>query len=231
MISRPDAASWQERKLKKYKLIIFDIDGTIVKHISSWRYIHERLGLWNEFAHRYQKRFLAGEISYRKFCELDAACWKGLPEKKIKEIFKRVPYAKNAASAISRLKKMGFKLAAISTGLQYIAGRIKKELKFDYILCNKLISKKGRLTGKVRINITHAAKGRALKKILKQMGVEPNRVISVGDSAGDIPIAKLTGYSIAFNSSDKGLSAIADYNCKTTDFKEVFREIMAVSGR
>lgn len=126
---------------------------------------------------------------------------------------------------------MGFKLAAISTGLQYIARRIKKELKFDYILCNELISKKGRLTGKVRINVTHAAKGRALKKILKQMGVEPNRVISVGDSGGDIPIAKLTGYSIAFNSSDKELSAIADYNCKTTDFKEVFREIMAVSGR
>jgi len=44
----------------RYKLIIFDIDGTITRHISSWRYIHERLGLWADRAFRYQEDFLAG---------------------------------------------------------------------------------------------------------------------------------------------------------------------------
>ena len=213
-----------------YKLIIFDIDGTIAKHISSWRYIHEKLGLWHEQAYRYQEKFLAGKISYRKFCELDAAHWKGLPEKKIREIFGKVPYAKNAATCIKKLKKMGFKLAAISTGLQYIADRIKKELKFDYVLSNKLISRKGILTGKVKINITHGAKGKILRRILNKFNVKPNEVICIGDSSGDIPLTKHSGYSIAFNSSDEAFSKIVDYDCKTKDFKEVFKKTEEIGG-
>ena len=213
-----------------YKLIIFDIDGTIVKHVSSWRYIHEKLGLWDALAHKYQQMFLKGRISYRKFCELDAAHWKGLPEKSVKRIFRKSSYTKNAVLYIKRLKAMGFKLAAVSTGLQYIAARIKDDLGFDYVLCNRLASRKGVLTGKVRINITHGAKGKAVKKILKRMRIRPREMITVGDSAGDIPIARFSGYSIAFNSSDRTLSRIVDYNCRTRDFREVFDKIAKISG-
>lgn len=220
----------RKRKMLRYKLIVFDVDGTIVKHISSWRYIHEKLGLWDILAYRYQEKFLDGKISYRKFCELDAAHWKGLSERKIREIFKRAPYAKSAARCIKKLKKMGFKFAAVSTGLQYMAERIKRELKFDYIVYNKLLARNGLLTGGFEINITHGAKGKALRRILKKMDVKPREVISVGDSAGDIPLARLSGYSIAFNSSDKNFSRIVDYNCKTKDFTEVYRKIVSISS-
>ena len=215
--------------MPRYRLIIFDIDGTIVKHVSSWRYIHEKLGLWDTLAHKYQQMFLNGRISYRKFCELDAAHWKGLPEKNIEKIFRKAPYTKNTVLYIKRLKAMGFKLAAISTGLQYIAARIKDKLGFDYVLCNRLVSRNGILTGKVKINITHGAKGKAAKNILKGMKIRPHETITVGDSAGDIPMARLSGYSIAFNSSDRTLSRIADYNCRTKDFKEVFDRIVKIA--
>lgn len=210
----------------KYKLIVFDIDGTITRHVSSWRYIHEKLGLWDRLAYKHQNRFLSGKISYRKFCELDAAHWKGMPERKVKKIFDRAPYAKNAARYIKGLKKSGFKLVAISTGLQYMAERIKKEMNFDHVIYNRLISKEGKLTGKVRINITHGAKGKVLRRILRRFRLKPEEAIIVGDSGGDIPLAKHSGYSIAFNSSDAAFSRIVDYNCKTKNFKEVFDEIM-----
>jgi len=220
------------REMLNYKLIIFDVDGTIVKHVSSWQYIHEKLNLWDELASKYQEKFLAGKISYKKFCELDAAHWKGLSENKIRAIFRKLPYMRNAVSSIKKLKKMGFKLAAISTGLQYIPERLVKELGFDVVLCNHLLARNGKLTGKVKINITHGAKGKALRTLLKKMRVKPREVISVGDSAGDIPLAKLSGYSIAFNSSDKTLSKTCDYNCRTKNFSEVFRRIEKIaSGR
>jgi phosphoserine phosphatase len=213
----------------KYKLIIFDIDGTIAEPMSSWRYIHEKLGLWDELASRNQEKFLAGKISYRKFCELDAAHWRGLPEKKIKKIFSQAPYSRNAVRSIKKLRKMGFKLAAVSTGLQYMADRVKKELKFDYVLANRLISRRGVLTGKAKINITYGAKGKILKKILRKFRVKPHEAICVGDSAGDIPLAKGSGYSIAFNSSDETFSSMANYNCITSDFDEVFDIIRQIS--
>lgn len=213
----------------KYKLIIFDIDGTITRHISSWRYIHERLGLWKDRAFAYQEQFFARKISYRRFCELDAAHWKGMEEKKIRKIFEATAYSRNAKICIRKLKEMGFKLVAVSTGLQFIPDRVMKELKFDYALSNRLISRKGLLTGGVKINISHGAKDKALRRIFRRFNVKPHEVISVGDSEGDIPLAKHTGYSIAFNSSSKELSNMVDYDCKTKDFKELHKKIKEIA--
>jgi len=212
----------------RYKLIIFDIDGTITRHISSWRYIHERLGLWTARAFRYQEDFFAGKISYRRFCELDAAHWKGMPEKRVRSIFKKVRYARNAVKSIKGLKDMGFKLAAVSTGLQFMPDRIKKELGFDYAISNRLRSRNGKLTGGVKINLEHGAKHTILAKIYRKFGVKPHEVISVGDSEGDIPLAKNSGYSIAFNCSSKDLAGAVDYNCRTEDFTEVYKKIVSV---
>ena len=226
----PPAASYQARK-KMYKLLIFDIDGTIAQHISSWQMIHERLAAWEEFAHKYQQKFLEGKIGYKRFCELDAACWKGMPEERISSLFKPVAYVKNARPCLKKLKDKGFKLAAVSTGLQYIADEIEKDLSFDFVLSNRLLSRKGILTGAVKINISHGAKGKLLKGIFKRFRVMPHEVIGVGDSAGDIPLLKGVGYSIAFNSSSEALSGIADYSCKTADFKEIYNAITRISLR
>lgn len=207
------------------KLIVFDIDGTITSHVSSWRYIHEKLGLWDVLAKKYQDEFLAGKISYRRFCQLDASHWKGIEESLIKKAFKSVKYSKNAESVIKKLKSESYCLVAVSTGLQFMAEKLKADLGFDLVVSNRLNVRNGKMTGGVKINISHGAKGRALKKILKTFRVKPSDMIAVGDSEGDIPMMEMAGYSIAFNSSSDKLSRAADYVCKTKDFKEVYRVI------
>ena len=214
----------------KYKGIVFDIDGTITSHVSSWQYIHERLGRWDGVAAAYQEKFLAGEISYRRFCELDAAEWKGMEDRKLREFFTDIPYAPNAPECLRRLKKLGFRLAAVSTGLQYIPKIIKEEFDFDCILYNRLLSKKGRLTGEVRIEVSHEGKGLALENILRRMKISSEEMIGVGDSGGDIALAEKCGYFIAFNSSSRKLSEKADHECVSGDFREVAGIILAASG-
>lgn len=213
-----------------YEAVVFDIDGTITTHISSWRYIHEQLGRWDALACRYQEQFLAGKISYRRFCELDAAHWRGLPEADMVALFRAVPYARNAPDCLRELKRLGFRLAALSTGLQYLPERLRAELGFDHVFSNRLCVENGRLTGGVQINISHGAKGRVLRRVLDGLGVAPERVIAVGDSEGDIPLAAAAGYAIAFNSSSPELSARVDYNCRSDDFREVFRAIVRAAG-
>jgi len=213
----------------KYKLIIFDIDGTITRHISSWRYIHEKLGIWSNRAFRYQEDFLAGKISYKTFCELDAAHWRGISEKKIRAIFAKVRYSKNAARAIRRLKDRGFKLVAVSTGLQFMCDRIRREFKFDYTIANRLVTRNGKLTGGVRVNLEHGAKHTILTHIYKKFDVKPHEVISIGDSAGDIPLAQNSGYSIAFNCTSPELAAVVKHNCRTRDFNEVYKKILSIT--
>ena len=213
----------------KYKLIIFDIDGTITRHVSSWQLIHEKLNIWDDMAIEYQKRFLAGKISYKRFCELDAACWKGLPEENITNLFRPIAYTKNAKNSIKKLKKLGFKLAAVSTGLQYIGEDIRGELSLDYLLTNRLLAKKGILTGGVDVNIIHGKKAKAVKDIQSLLKVKPHETICIGDNEGDISLIKNAGYGIAFNSTSKALSAMADYDCKSKDFKEPFQRITDIT--
>ncbi|MBF0217320.1 MAG: HAD family phosphatase [Candidatus Omnitrophica bacterium] len=212
----------------KYKIVIFDIDGTITRHVSSWRLIHEKLGLWDVLARKYQDAFLTGKISYRKFCELDAAHWKGIPEKRLHDIFKAVKYSKNVKKTLALLRKKGLRMAAISTGLQFVTDKIKKELGIALVRGNRLNARNGRLTGGVTVNIPHGGKGAYLRKMLKKEGLRPHDAIVVGDSEGDIPMARIAGYSIAFNSTSAKLTAISDYKCRTKDFLEVGKKILEI---
>lgn len=209
----------------KYKIVVFDMDGTLTRHVSSWQLIHEKLGMWDADASRYQEQFLKGRISYRRFCELDAQRWGNLPVDNIIRHLDAIPYSKNAKRVLKKLKALGFKLAIISTGLDLLALRVKKDLQVDYCFCNKLYVKQGRITGRVKIDVAHGDKGRVFKRLLKKARLTPEQAIFVGDSATDVPAARVAGYAISFNASHSGLSAIADYNCRSQDFQEVYTAI------
>jgi phosphoserine phosphatase len=213
----------------KYKLVVFDIDGTITKHISSWQFLHERFGQWDNQAISYQQMFLAGKISYRKFCRLDAAHWKGMEARKLYKVFEEIPYARNVEKAVRVLKDRRFKLAAVSTGIQFIIDRVKKDLGFDYALGNKLKVRRGRLTGGVEVKISHLGKGKVLESILKRFQIPASSAIVVGDSAGDIPMMRMAGYAIAFNASSRAVSDASDYSCQSDDFMEVCEKILEIS--
>jgi phosphoserine phosphatase len=219
------------RARKVRRSVVFDIDGTITRHVSSWRYIHEKLGLWDVLAKKYQQQFLAGKISYRRFCELDAAHWKGISEEELRNVFLGVQYSKNAEKVITKLKDEGYFLVAVSTGLQFLAERLRTEMGFDRVICNRLNVRRGKMTGGVRINITHGGKGKALGKVVKKDGLGYADMVVVGDSDGDISMMRKAGYSIAFNSCSEKLEAAADHICKTGDFDEVYSAIRKFSSR
>ena len=90
---------------QRYKLAIFDLDGTLTRERSIWEYIHKKLEKWYGFAEKYQQRFLAGEISYEQFCELDAQVWKGMKVEELTHIVETVPFYPGVDELINHLKK------------------------------------------------------------------------------------------------------------------------------
>lgn len=196
-------------KKGQFKLVIFDLDGTLTQERSIWEYIHKKLGKWYGFAEEYQNLFLAGKISYEEFCERDALVWKGMRVEELLEIAQTVPFHPGVDELINFLKKKGLKLSMVSSGLSILTNWVHQKYGFDYSVSNDLLHENGVLTGKVKIQVYFDKKAKWVRKILNQLEVKPEEVIVVGDSRGDIDMFQMVGFSIAFNSSCKELDQIA----------------------
>lgn len=194
----------------RFKLVVFDLDGTLTRERSIWEYIHIRLGKWYGFAEEYQNQFLAGKISYEEFCERDAQVWKGMKVEELLEIVKTVPFHPGAHELMAYLKQRGLKLSVVSSGLSILSDWVHEKYGFDYSVSNDLLQENGVLTGKVKIQVYYDKKAEWVKRILERFHVKPEEVIAIGDSIGDIDMFQLVGFSIAFNSSCEDLERIAN---------------------
>jgi len=208
-----------------YKLALFDLDGTLTKEKSIWQYIHINLGRWYGFAEKYQERFLAGDISYEQFCELDAQVWKGMRVEELMKIVETVPFYPGAGELITYLKEKGLKLAVVSSGLSLLSDWVHKQHGFDYSVSNDLLHENGVLTGKVRIKVHYDQKAAWVGKILEQFGLKPEESIAIGDSLGDMDMFQMAGFSVAFNSSCRDLEQIADVCIKNENLAEIIPKL------
>jgi len=204
-----------------YKLAFFDLDGTLTKEKSIWQYIHVRLGKWYGFAERYQERFLAGDISYEQFCELDAQVWKGMRVEELMKIVETVPFYPGVGELITYLKGKGLKLAVVSSGLSLLSDSVHKRHGFDFSVSNDLLHEDGILTGKVRIKVHYDQKAAWVGRILEQFGLNAEETIAIGDSLGDKDMFQMAGFSVAFNSSCRDLDQIADVCIKNENLAEI----------
>jgi phosphoserine phosphatase len=193
-----------------FKLVVFDLDGTLTRERSIWEYIHIRLGKWYGFAEEYQEQFLAGKISYEEFCERDAQVWKGMKVEELLEIVKTVPFHPGADELIAYLKQEGLKLSVVSSGLSILSDWVHQTYGFDYSVSNDLLHENGVLTGKVKIQVYYDQKAEWVKKVLERFSVKTEEVIAIGDSIGDVDMFQMVGLAVAFNSSCSDLDKIAN---------------------
>ena len=213
------------KKKDGFKLVIFDLDGTLTKERSIWEYIHIRLGKWYGFAEEYQKQFLAEKISYEEFCERDAEVWKGMKVEELLEIVKTVPFHPGVEALINHLKQKGLKLSMVSSGLSLFTNWVHDKYGFDYSVSNDLLHENGILTGKVKIQVYYDKKAEWVEKILKQFEVRLEEVIAIGDSRGDIDMFQMVGFSIAFYSSCKELDQIANICIRSENLADIIPEL------
>ncbi|HXH27757.1 MAG TPA: HAD family phosphatase, partial [Candidatus Polarisedimenticolia bacterium] len=180
------------------RAVLFDLDGTLTPVRSVWQHIHASLGLWESEAAVHQAAFERGEIDYEEFCARDAAHWKGMAEADLRAITDRIPYRPGTRSCVRLLQEAGLLVGVISTGLTLLASRVNRELDLAYTIANRLVTRRGRLTGEVKVNVEHARKGEAVDLFCGQFGVDYREVMAIGDSDGDISMFEHAGFSIAF---------------------------------
>lgn len=215
----------------KYKLICFDLDGTIVdKTVFIWQTIHDHLGTDKKKREDKKKKYYNKEITYEEWAKHDLMLWekKKATKKEILDAIKKLKLMNGAKSTIKTLKKRGLKLAIISGSLNIVLEYLWPDYKkyFDYVLINKLFfDKKGKI---VKTNFTaydEERKALGLKKISKKERIKLNECVFVGDHNTDIHIAKEAGLSISFNSKSKKLDKVCNVVIRKKDLREILKYI------
>ena len=179
---------------RRIRFVALDVDGTLTGVGSPWRHAHKTLGLWQGAGEGILRRWLDGEISYDRFCALDAKLWNdaGVGFERVARILDAIPIRPQAPVLLRRLVDGGIKVVLISSGFKRVAQRIAEQAAVDghiEIIANELRTAAG---GAVRpvVNVSGDArssrcKGAHVRRALQRAGVSPIEALAVGDGPSD----------------------------------------------
>ena len=208
--------------MSQIKLVVFDMDGTIIEPRSSWAMIHDYFGTDNT---EMLQMYIDHKISDKEFVKADIKLWNSksdvpVNEEYINSILDKAKPRKGAEELITSLHKNSIKTVILSGGIQYLADKWAKEWDMAGAFANDLIDDAdGNLTA--NINASGHNKGPLMEKIIKDFDLTGNEVAAVGDTMVDLPMFEIAGLSIAVNTEDERVISKSKYHLKEGSMKQL----------
>ena len=218
--------------MPKYKLVCFDVDGTLIDNITfSWQIFHDYFQTDKHRREDARKKFLNGEITYRQWAEHDIELWRDRNAKR-EDFFKAMSHLKlmkGAIETLNELKKRTLKLAVISGSLNIILEKFIPDYNnlFDDVFLSRIyFDKEGNISNVEATEFDMDAKALALKKIAEREKISLKECVFIGDYLNDMKIMQEAGLGIAFNCKHEELKKVADVVVDQKDLREVLKFIL-----
>ena len=218
--------------MSKYKLVCFDVDGTLVDNVTfSWQVFHDYFQTDKHRREDARNKFFSGKISYLEWAEHDINLWKEKKARK-QDFFKAIEHLKlmeGAIETLNELKKRNYKLAIISGSLNIILERFipnYDEFFSDVFLSRIYFDETGEISRVEATEFDMDAKAHALKKIADRENISLKQCVFVGDYLNDMKIIQEAGLGIAFNCRYDELKRAADVVVDKKDLREILKFII-----
>ncbi|UCH02529.1 MAG: haloacid dehalogenase-like hydrolase [Candidatus Bathyarchaeota archaeon] len=191
-----------KNNLTQNNLILFDVEGVIIpKDDFLFRATIEHLDVLEVIyiiilGALYKIRILALERALRSIYRF----FKGISLVKFYQTFREIPFIPYAYEVIRKLKKQGYIIALLSSGLPALfVEDLAKCLGADYAFGLELKTMDDYLTGEIGGVIMNTnGKSIIAKNLLKNLGSSYNRIV-VADDRNNLPLISLCEKSIGFN--------------------------------
>ena len=129
------------------ELVIFDVDGVLKEVVDPYSLLHRHFGTL-QAGKRHFQAFVAGDITYHEFAQLDAWAWHGRTVAETKAILRSTPYVPGAFEAASGLKARNIPFVLLSSGFDINVEDVAADLQAEAWHCNILHRDRGRLSAR-----------------------------------------------------------------------------------
>lgn len=216
----------RESLLEKEKMIIFDMDNTLLEGsfitaaASEFSFTEELIKIVTEYSNAYTRtKSIARLLRNRSFNE-------------ILDVVDKIKIIDDAADVIRELKKKGYICGIISDSYDVVTNHLKNKLKMDFSIANELEFSRSIATGEVKVpsafmrnkhsKCNHDfCKSNVLFQLAEKYNIDIKNIISVGDSENDICLIKESGIGIAFCSHNNYLNLVADSKITEKSFVQI----------
>ncbi len=194
-----DVALQKESVFRKSKrLIVFNMDGTLI----STDIIDEiakiagtRKALLDLTKSAIEKGLDSDQVLSKRVSLL-----KSVSVNALEYVASRLSLTKGTGELIASLKKMGYKIAVVSSSFTFFTDRLKEKLDLDYAYGNRLIIRNGHLSGELEEPIIdRAAKAYIMLEIAEKEKIPLDQIVAVGNGIDDIEMLSKAGLGIVFH--------------------------------
>jgi len=208
---------------RRYKLAVFDMDGVLIDHVSSWTWVHDKMDVNNDEAF---KLFREGKISETEFIRRDIGLWLGKdPKMNIRDIINAlhdIPLIPGIQETVAALSHSGIRSVIVSGGIEEAARMIADEFYFDDHAANSILTHQdGTLTGEGTVNVDLRDKGVVTREFMKKYDAAKEETVAVGNSYTDVKMLEAAGLAIAFNPIDEDVVKVADHVIKSRNLSDI----------
>jgi len=205
------------------KLVVFDLDNVLIDtetidEIAKIKGIEKEIG-------DITLQAMQGKIPFEESIRQRVKKLEGITTAEIDEAMQNISFNPGAEETTAELKKQGYTLAIITGSFDVIAYKIKEKLNADYVFCNILEVKDGKLTGEVSGPLVTQNKVDVLRQLVDEIGITLDECVAIGDGANDLEMIKNAKIGIAYNAKPI-LREHADFEINEKDLRKVL-DIMA----
>ena len=212
-----------------YRLVCFDLDGTIIDDTEFiWYTLHRHFRVDMAQVKRWHRLFLDGKVTYEQWFAEDIKWWNAAGARKPDYIaaVKSLRLMQGAEETIRELKRRGLKIAIVSGSLNIVIDTFFPKHPFDYVFVNEIhFDRRGRVAGFRVTPYDFEHKATAVKEIALKEGIGLEECVFVGDNVNDVDAVRISGQGISFNSKSRELDRAADVVIRRKDLRGILAHV------
>jgi len=182
---------------RRKKLLVADMESTIIEQ-ECLDELADHIGLRDRIS-EITARAMRGEIAFEEALKERVGLLKGLNADVLENLYNRLSFMPGARELVATMRASGAYCALVSGGFTFFTERIATRLGFHTHQANTLDIVDGHLAGTVSPPILgREAKLAALERLRRELNLQPEETLAVGDGANDLDMIRSAGLGVAF---------------------------------